>query len=214
MCFSAPASFVAGVGLLGIGAATLKRVRSRSELLYAMIPLLFGVQQLLEGMLWLTISNHDSMLTTQLTYLYLFLSNVLWAIYIPLAVLALETVTWRFRVAIGFACVGAAVSTYLLAILFLQPVTASVNVHHILYDFPNPYEQITITLYVIATCASLLFSSHRRVAAFGIVAFVSAVTAHVFYTMWFISVWCFFAAVLSIIVLWNFTDRRLKSPTA
>ncbi len=207
MCFSAEASFVAGVGLLGLGAATVKRVRARGELLYAFIPLLFGVQQLLEGMLWLTFSNELPTLSTGLTYLYLLFSNVLWPIYIPLAALALETVTWRRRVIAGIACVGAAVSIYLLAILFLLPITASVDGHHILYDFPNPYEHTTLTLYVIVTCASLLFSSHRRVAAFGVAAFVSEVAAHAFYTVWFISVWCFFAAVLSVIVFWYFQGR-------
>jgi len=36
---------------------------------------------------------------------------------------------------------------------------------------------------------------------FGIAAFVSAVAAYVAYTTWFISVWCFFATVLSVLVL-------------
>ena len=51
MCFSAPASFTAAAVLLGLGTVTMRRARSRRELPYAAIPLLFGVQQLLEGML-------------------------------------------------------------------------------------------------------------------------------------------------------------------
>ena len=208
MCFSAPASFVAGVGLIGLSTVTVKRVRTRGELPYALIPLLFGVQQLLEGMLWLTYSNVAPMLNTWFTYLYLLFSNVLWPIYVPLAVLALETVTWRRRAIMCIASMGVAVSGYLLAILFLRPITVSVVDQHLRYDFSNPYEQTTITLYVIVTCMSLLFSSHRRVAAFGVAAFISEVVAYEFYSMWYISVWCFFAAILSAMVLWHFQDRR------
>ena len=49
MCFSAQASFTAGTVLLIVGAATVRRARVRSELPYAWIPVLFGIQQLLEG---------------------------------------------------------------------------------------------------------------------------------------------------------------------
>lgn len=214
MCFSAQASFIAGVGLLGLGTVTVKRVQARKELLYALIPLLFGIQQLLEGMLWLTFSHHAPMLNTWLTTLYLLFSNVLWPVYVPLAVLALETVIWRRRVVVGLACAGAAVSIYLLAVLILFPATASIAGQHICYDFPNAYEETTRILYIMATCVSLLFSSHRRVVAFGVAAFVSEIATYVFYTSWFISVWCFFAAILSVIVLWYFQDRRSVSLAA
>lgn len=208
MCFSAPASLIAGVGLLSLGAVTVKRVRSRQELLYGLIPLLFGIQQLLEGALWMTFPDRSPVLNTWLTYLYLLFSNVLWPVYVPLAVLSLETVTWRRRVVAATAVVGAGVSLYLLGILVFQPVTSNVIGQHICYDFPNAYEHTTILVYGIVTCVSLLLSSHRRVVAFGVVAFVSEVIAYTFYTLWFISVWCFFAAVLSVIVLWYFKGRR------
>ena len=49
MCFSAPASFIAGTALSVIGVAALKRTESKSEIPFALIPLLFGIQQLIEG---------------------------------------------------------------------------------------------------------------------------------------------------------------------
>ena len=56
MCFSATASFTAGVPLLLIGVITISRVRNRKDLLYALIPMLFAIQQLIEGALWLTVN--------------------------------------------------------------------------------------------------------------------------------------------------------------
>ena len=42
MCFSATASFIAGVSLSVLGVATVKKVKRKAEIPFAMIPLLFG----------------------------------------------------------------------------------------------------------------------------------------------------------------------------
>ena len=54
MCFSATASFSVGAILLGLGTLTLKAARRPPELVLAAIPLLFAIQQLSEGVIWLT----------------------------------------------------------------------------------------------------------------------------------------------------------------
>ncbi|MFN6992573.1 MAG: DUF6629 family protein [Aquincola tertiaricarbonis] len=208
MCFSAEASFTAGAALLIVGAATVRRARTTSELPYAWIPALFGIQQLLEGALWLTFPDRAPLLNTVLTHAYSFFSHVLWPIYVPLAGLALETVPWRRRVLIGFALAGSAVGLYLLVTLFTLPIVATVTERHIAYESPHFYALAAMSLYLLGTCASLMFSSHARVVAFGVAAFASAVAAYAFYATWFISVWCFFAGVLSVVVLLYFTDPR------
>jgi hypothetical protein len=208
MCFSAPASFTAGTVLLIVGAATVRRARTGLELPYAWIPVLFGIQQLLEGALWLTFLDRAPLLNTVLTHAYSFFSHVLWPVYVPLAGLALETVPWRRRALIGFALAGSAVGLYLLATLFTLPILATVTGGHIVYESPHFYALAAMSLYLLGTCASLMFSSHARVVALGVAAFASAVAAYAFYATWFISVWCFFAAVLSVVVLLYFTDPR------
>lgn len=208
MCFSAEASFTAGVVLLIVGAATVRRARVRSEAPYAWIPVLFGIQQLLEGALWLTFPDRAPLLNTVLTHAYSFFSHVLWPIYVPLAGLALETVPWRRRILIGIALAGSAVGLYLLATLFTLPIVATVTGQHIAYESPHFYALAAMSLYLLGTCASLIFSSHSRVVAFGVAAFASAVAAYAFYATWFISVWCFFAGVLSVIVFLYFTNPR------
>ena len=208
MCFSATASFTAGIGLLAIGAVTTSRVRRRAELPFALIPVLFAVQQLLEGGLWLTFPDNAPLANTVLTHLYSFFSHVLWPIYVPIAVLLLEPVAWRRRVLMVIAVAGAAAGLYLLYFLVTEPIVSKVVGRHISYQSPHFYVAAVMVLYVLATCVSSLVSSCKTIRWFGAITFVALVAAYVFYDFWFISVWCFFAAILSIIVLLHF--RRVE----
>ncbi|MGA4814848.1 hypothetical protein ACPA9J_03555 [Pseudomonas aeruginosa] len=72
----------------------------------------------------------------------------------------------------AIAVPGALVGLYLLAMLVKLPITARVVGQHILYDSPHFYVMTTMALYLIGTCASLMVSSHRRMAA-QVAAFVS-----------------------------------------
>ncbi len=208
MCFSASASFTASVALVALGVVTVRKARTRAELPYAWIPVLFGIQQGMEGALWMTLPDGAPGWNIALTHAYSFFSHVLWPVYVPLAALAIEPVAARRRVIGAIAIAGAAVGLYLLAMLMRLPITARVVEHHIFYDSPHFYVRLTMALYLLGTCASLMVSSHRRVAVFGVAAFISAVAAYAFYAYWFISVWCFFSAVMSVIVLWHLSANR------
>jgi hypothetical protein len=50
MCFSAGASFAGGIIISGIGVATIREVHKPSQLVFASIPIFFGVQQILPGL--------------------------------------------------------------------------------------------------------------------------------------------------------------------
>lgn len=208
MCFSATASYTAGTVLLAIGTVTARRARSKAELPYALIPALFGLQQLIEGALWLTFPIEAPLLNTVLTHIYSLFSHVLWPVYVPLAVLLLEATPWRRKVLAAIAAAGAAVGGYLLYYLIRLPIVAQVTEAHIAYVSPHFYAVAAMGLYLLGTCISSLFSSHRSVRWFGGTSFVSFVVAYAFYAAWFISVWCFFAAVLSVIVLLHFPAQR------
>ena len=215
MCFSATASFAAGAGLLAVGCLTVSRARRGAELPFALIPGVFGVQQLIEGALWLTFPDRAPLANSVLTLAYSFFSHVLWPIYVPIAVLLLEPERWRRKALGGIAFAGAAVGLYLLYFLITEPIVSQVVDNHIRYVSPHFYVAAVISLYVVATCLSSFLSSCGTIRLFGVATFIALLAAYAFYAFWFISVWCFFAAILSVIVLVHFlhSGARPRRPT-
>lgn len=210
MCFSTTASFAAGGFLLGVGAMTLKTVRTARHLPFAAIPLLFAIQQLSEGVIWWTFSLDAPLLNGVMTHVYSFFSHVLWPVYVPLAVLLMEPPGWRRRALAACVAIGAAVGAYLLYVLVAFPVVSQPVGRHIEYVSPHFFAALTMTLYLIATTASLVLSAHRRVRVFGAASMLAFAVAYAFYARWFISVWCFFAALLSVLVFFHLATRPIS----
>lgn len=209
MCYSATASFVAGVSLTAIGGLTIASTKHRSELPFAAIPLLFGIQQLVEGVIWLTFHYDAPALKLAMTYVYSGFSHVLWPMYIPLAIYCLETTPWRKRAMLAFGVVGIAVGSYLLYFLIAGPVVAAAINQHIVYESPHFNVGPVMVAYVVATCFSEIVSSHTFVRLFGLLAFLSFVAAYFAYTQALVSVWCFFAALLSVLIFVHLKYRGL-----
>ncbi len=213
MCFSATASFSAAALLLGIGTLTLRSAlatHQRRALPFAAIPLLFAVQQLIEGVIWLTFNDEATRLNSVMTHVYSFFSHVLWPIYVPVAVLLMEPAGWRRRGLIACVTAGIAVGAYLLYVLVAFPVVSRPTGRHIEYDSPHFFSAATMTLYLLSTALSPLLSTHRMVVVFGALALLSFGAAYAFSATWFISVWCFFAALLSAVIYFHFGVRELK----
>lgn len=203
MCFSATASFVAGTGLSVLGVATLRATQRRAEIPFAAIPLMFGLQQMVEGALWLSFKFDAPQLNLAMTYLFSMFSHVLWPIFVPFAIGQLETVPWRRSVIWGFQGVGLLVGLYLLFLIVEFPVTA-VAAENIVYVSPHFYNIPVMVLYLAATCVSCFFSSRATIRLFGILALFLFAIAYGFFAVALFSVWCFFAAVLSTIIFVHF----------
>lgn len=213
MCFSATASFVAGVSLSAIGAATLKRAQRRSEIPFAMIPLLFGIQQIIEGLLWLSFRYEAPVLNASTTYAFSVFSHTLWPIFVPFSVGLLEPVSWRRNIISAFQVIGLGIGLYLLYFIVKYPVTA-VAEEHIVYVSPHFYQLPAMLLYLLASCVVSFFSSHRLVRVFGALALGLFFVAYWFYTAALFSVWCFFSALLSAIIFLYFRAVTVRLASA
>jgi len=199
MCFSATASFIVGGSLTALGAVIVKRAMCRNELPFAVMPLLFGIQQIIEGVLWLSFHYDAAQLRMVMTYMFTMFSHVLWPVYVPFAVGLMEPEPWRRKTMWWFRCIGIAVGIQLLVLITTQPLVAEVNTH-IIYISPHFYEWPMMMLYIAATCLVSLFSSFKLIRLFGGLALLLFLVAYWFYTEAFFSVWCFFAAILSPII--------------
>lgn len=205
MCFSATASFVAGASLIAVGGLTVRKSQGPRELPLALVPVLFGLQQLTEGFVWISLGPDLPAVQAWSTYIYSGFSHVLWPIFVPLAILLVETVRWRARVLGAFLALGLSVGLYLLFFIVRSPVTARVEQDSIRYDSPHFYLALVLALYLLATCVSGLFSSHWCIRVFGVLAFILAIGAAVVSITTFVSVWCFYAAILSFLVYLHFS---------
>ncbi len=216
MCFSATASFTAGTALSAVGGLTVRKSVGKAELPLALVPLLFGVQQMTEGVLWVSLRDDLTMLQSWSTYIYSLFSHVLWPIFVPFAILLVEAKRKRRASIAVFQVLGAGVGLYLLYFIVRYPVTARVEGRSIFYDSPHFFIAGVLVVYLLATCVSGLFSSHRCVNVFGVLAFVLAIAAYQVSVKTFVSVWCFFAAVLSLLVYIHFSGpmQACRVPTA
>lgn len=213
MCFSAEASFAGGVIISAIGIVTVTKVHKPSQLVFACIPIFFGIQQVTEGILWLTIPNPEyNGLRIFATYLFLIMADVLWPMIIPLSVLFMEENIKRKRILWIFLITGSTVSLYYAFCLLTFTVTPRIMGYHILYsnNFPESLAMIAFLVYLVATIPPLFVSSIKRTHILGILMFLSCAVTALFFTQFLTSVWCFFAALISGVIFWILRDSKRK----
>lgn len=227
MCFSATASFGAAAVLGVTGIITVAKAKTKPQRLFATIPLIFAVQQLTEGLLWLSLKNAEmASWQSSLTYIYLVFAMAVWPFWIPFTIWLLEKEGKRKKLIRGFVWVGAFVAIGVCVILFAYPVQAVTPFcfecpgttgeslrNHLHYEFSIPQfvKNMIIAfsvLYIAATIITPLISSIKKMKWLGIVFLASYLFAITFYNGFVISVWCFFAALLSFVVLWIIYDLR------
>jgi hypothetical protein len=213
MCFSAGASFTAGVLLTFVGTETLRKVHKPSQIVFASIPAFFAFQQVAEGILWLTIGDkaHAGLQTT-VTYIFLIMAQVLWPLIVPISVLLMEHNKIRKRILFALLAPGAAVAFYYLYGLVFYHSYAEIDCMHIAYQstLQNAHTKTAVLFYLAATVAPLFVSSIKRTHLLGIIIALSFIASFLFYTRCLTSVWCFFAAVISFVVYYIIRDAHKK----
>jgi hypothetical protein len=217
MCFSASASFGAGFVLAVIGVATIKKTQHPSQLLFASIPLIFGVQQIAEGILWLTLPNPDYVNTQKIfTYVFLFFAQIVWPIWVPIAIMLLEKNATRKTMQKVFIGSGLIVGLYLGYCLLNFEVKAMIIGQHIKYSqsYPTSLRTFGIVLYAMATIAPAFFSHVKWMMLLGITILISYIVTMIFYEHYILSVWCFFSSIigLSIYVVVHGGEIKSLSP--
>ena len=216
MCFSAGASFAGSLVISAVGVATVRKVRKPTQRLFAGIPFLFGFQQFAEGVLWITLRSggHD-WLQNAATYIFLITAMVIWPVMIPLSMWFMEEGKKRKKILAGLIVTGGIVSIFYAFCFISYDVTSRINGFHIQYfdEFPRTLVTIASVFYPVSTVAPLFVSSVRRMWLFGILITVSWLVTGIFFAQYLTSVWCFFAALISVAIYWILHESETTVPS-
>jgi len=214
MCFSAIASFGASAILAIAGVATLKKVKAPRQLLFALFPIVFSVQQLVEGFVWITLTNANYERWQSIPiYIFVFFAQVLWTTWVPLSFFLIEKNIIRRNILLGLVAIGSGISLFHFYNLIFFKVSASVRPYHIYYDldFYLRHNLIIDILYLLTIILPPLISSIHRTYILGVLLFLSFLITKLYFSDYLISVWCFFAALISIVVLLIMRDLTEKN---
>lgn len=211
MCFSAGASFTAAAVLGTAGVISVSQVKDKKQLLFASVPLLFSVQQCVEGMLWIKLTGKGDPATIRyLTFAFLFFSQLLWTSWLPLSFFFLEKEEKRIKWLRVVTIIGMASSVLMLYRLLFHDAYAEILEHHIHYALPFPDSVIVVysILYVIAIIAPAFVSGIKHSTVVGILLSLTLIVSKIGYAYFLTSVWCFFASFVSIAVIWIMRELR------
>jgi hypothetical protein len=209
MCFSPTASFVAA-GLTGTcGVIALSRANSPREWPLAAVPLLFSFQQSIEGSLWLSLeSNPNGAMASALPLAFLIFAEVFWPAYVPTTIFLTEPNAKHRHLMLVCLAVGLAVSTYLLWWILTHEHRAAIIDDHIVYFTEARHSDGLGLAYLAATGLPGMLSSRRSILTVGSITLVGSLVAYLFYWEAFVSVWCFFAAAASVMIVLHFEWAR------
>ncbi|MEO5322997.1 hypothetical protein PV773_06710 [Mesorhizobium sp. CC13] len=196
------------------GTATMVRA-IRSDVRYLAIgtlPLLFGLQQFVEGLVWTAGAAGDAALASQYSLVYMFFTWIVWPIWVPLSAYALETGARR-RILIPFIIAGAMLGglQYLpyfahqgwLTTSFFQWSVRYQDINLLDYLIPRA---VTYAIYLTLVIVPFLLVRDRDVKIFGLLVMAVVIVTYVFFSYAYISVFCFGAAIVSfhlIFVVWR-----------
>lgn len=207
MCFSANVSYASAALLIATGAATTLG-SSKPQKMVAAIPLLFGLQQAAEGIVWQTIGHESASSLHQLGVLmFLTFANVIWPSWLPWSFYKIETNEKRKRILKVLSVVGLGVSLLAGWMLYGANVKAYIDGHSLAYSLSNfkRYWPVNIefVLYFTPTMLPFFISSLRTVKRAGYLVLGSWALAQVINQETTTSVWCFFAALISLYIAVN-----------
>ncbi|EAR22979.1 hypothetical protein NB231_14203 [Nitrococcus mobilis Nb-231] len=140
---------------------------------------------------------------------FLFFAYFLWPFFVPLAALLVETKTSRRTLFKGFTIIGFLFGASLYIPLLINQDWLSVTTvkGSILYESTLIYDGIiprtTLRIvYAVIVAVPLLFSTVNSLRIFGALIFISVTISAALFAYAFVSIWCFFAAILSAFVVY------------
>jgi hypothetical protein len=199
MCYSAQVSLITAGYLALAGIWSLRNNRLKGAHFFAAIPLIFAAQQAIEGLLWLAQAHHLPFVQAYGPYAYLFFAFLFWPIYVPFSIYMLEPLTKHNLLLRSCIIIGILTACVLFGYILCFGAQAEALSGHIHYIIHIPYivRVICTLLYLSVTVLPFFCTSVAYMPLLGFTLLASYIIAYFFYYTHIVSLWCFFAALLS-----------------
>ncbi|MGA7325252.1 MAG: DUF6629 family protein [Rhodomicrobium sp.] len=205
MCFSASASFTASAVCGAFGVMIVSRAR-KGDMMLALMPLIFSAQQALEGIVWLSGGEGCGSLAANG---FVIVAFIVWPFYTPLACWQSETASRPRKVMLALTWLGVIMALCGFYALH-RGFTIVFSTHHITYLPLKHYPLIFDYFYAFCAIAPLMLYRSIYIRLYGLLALTGFVVSTAMFNPGRYSVWCFFAAVSSL-VLYLFIQSRNTS---
>ena len=217
MCFSEPVSFAAGVTLIVGGAiAGWEALKINKRYLpVSQMPTLAGIQQFMEGHVWMGLNHADPSMIWWAAMGFIFFSWLVWPVWIPLSIYFLEPPASRRKAPLfGFALGGIifGLALFVPHLLYPEWITVKVNQQSLAYedimflDYLIP-RWLTYAIYLFLITVPAFISTYRHIRIFGVMLITVMAIVYAFLTYAYISFFCFLAGLGTIhliyIIAWN-----------
>ena len=223
MCFSATASFTATSLLvpMGIYASKVAWEKDSKYLPLATFPLAFGIQQGCEGIEWVGLDSHQADMVQLGALGFLFFSHGFWLVWPALTVFVLENRPWIKTLLLTIACIGFLFGIFLYGPLLLYPDWFPIAISQGAIDYQSRLvynhglpQDISRLIYMLIVLSPLCLSELAQLKILGGLIALSVLITYCFFNYAFVSVWCFFAAVVSLYVIYILYSISILSSTS
>lgn len=217
MCFSAVASFTSAALLLplGIYASKIAWLKDSRYLSLTIVPICFGIQQSIEGMEWLSLqSNQDNQpdIVRFWALGFLFFAYGFWLMGPALAMWIIERRPSVKPQLLTIALIGFLFAISLYLPLFIHPDWLTIVIHKasIVYQTQLIYDRfidrnIIHLIYLVIVLYPLYLANLDRVRVFAGLIALSMIVSTFFFSYAFVSIWCFWSALLSLYIIYIVT---------
>jgi len=205
MCLSEPVSFAAGGALIAGGAyAAWKAYKINMRYFpVALMPILAGIQQFMEGHVWMGLNDSVPSMVWWAAMGFIFFSWLMWPTWVPFAIYFLEPPRSKHKKPLlMFALAGLTFGLilYVPHIIYPDWVSAHINRHSIAYegtmflDYMIP-RWTTYAIYLFLIITPPLLSTYLHMRLFGLTLIAIIAVVWIFLTYAYISFFCLLAGL-------------------
>lgn len=195
----------------------IKSIRyNKQYLLLSLIPVIFSLQQLSEGVIWDALMLQRHALIDYGALVYLFFAYLFWPMFIPCCFYFIEPHGIRKRILSVLILCGFILGCLVYIPLVIHTELFKVTIDYQAINFNIEQAQYKSVLYVVCYALimfySWLFSSITSIRILGLLLLASFLISLLWFEYAFTSRWCFFAAGLSlyiVYIMYKITPKKI-----